>query len=130
MKYFLSQPMTGHSPEYIIDTRDYTKEIISSIHPDWEMIDSLLMEDPPKHIKEDDHVGVYFLGKSIMLLAEADVIVVVNNAHFTSRGCSCEFMIGNLYKIPIYLLDLKTKELKLYNIEDDFIEMEEVIKGE
>lgn len=127
MKYFLSQPMTGYSEQEIRDVRKALTEVISNIHPEWVLIDSLIFEDAPEHI-QGDNIGIYFLGKSIMLLAEADVMVIPDKAHYVSRGCSTEFMIANLYKIPIYILDTSTNELKLYNIEDDFVEMEEVIK--
>lgn len=125
MKYFLSQPMTGFSENDIRESRKYIQKLICKLHPDWECIDSLIFEDAPNHI-HGDNIGVYFLGKSIMLLAEADVMVIPDNAYYNSRGCSVEFMIANLYKMPIYILNIISGDLKLYNIEEDFVDMIEV----
>lgn len=104
MKIFISQPMNGLTTEQIISNRNI---IISKINKvlkdDFEIIDSLLYDPVPSEIK---HEGVYYLGKSIELMATADVAYFAEGWDKT-RGCIIEETIARKYGITcIYFEDV------------------------
>ena len=69
-RVFISQPMQGKTDEEIKQVRDMDIEFIKTVYPDAEIIDSFMPGNAPK----DSRSGVYKLGQSIQLLAEADVL--------------------------------------------------------
>ena len=72
-KVFISQPMNGLTDEEI------------------EFIDSFL-QDYPGEINK--HIPVWYLGKSIQLLSQADMIYL-GEGWDKARGCKIEYEIAN-----------------------------------
>lgn len=89
MKLFLSHPMSGLSEEVILRTRkeamDWARE---NIDPEVELIDSYLDLGEVHPLK--------YIAKSIELLADADVILVLPGWE-NSRGCKVELECALMY---------------------------------
>ena len=94
-KLFISQPMRGKSNDEIRQTRNEAIVIAHNItNDDIEVIDSFF-EDAPIDAKP-----LWFLGKSIELLANADYVYFAegwNNA----RGCIVEHYCAKEYGLTI-----------------------------
>lgn len=86
MKIFISQKMNGLTSNEIISRR---KEILKKY--DGEDI-GFISETPPKYADE----SIWYLGKSIMAMAEAD-IVVFDEGYEEARGCRIEHEIAKEY---------------------------------
>ena len=91
MKVFLSQPMNGLTDEEIILKRN---DISSRLHElldteeDIEILDSFFTDYNGN--------GVQFLGKSILLMGEADIVVFMDGWEKV-RGCRLEELIAKEY---------------------------------
>ena len=94
---FISQPMQGKTDEEIKRVRDTDIELIKTVYPDAEIIDSFISENPPKNSRS----GVYMLGQSIQLLAEADVLFL-SKGWEQARGCRIEHSVAVAYGIKSY----------------------------
>ena len=96
MKIFISIPMKSKSTEQV---RVEMNKVFSSIKdklPEAELIDSII-DGADKNIAiKGDGVGMWYLGKSILLLSEADIVFFVNNWK-DFRGCSIEREIAEKY---------------------------------
>ena len=94
-KLFISQPMRGKTDEEILAVRqeaiDMTKE---KLFGELEVIDSFF-EDAPVDAKP-----LWYLGKSIELLAEADIAVFAPGWEYF-RGCRIEHTCAVEYGIEI-----------------------------
>ena len=88
-KVFLSHPMTGLADDEILEVREGARQwALKNIGPDIEIIDSFLdlgLVHP-----------LIYISKSIELLAEADIILVLPGWE-TSRGCKIEVECALLY---------------------------------
>ena len=86
-KIFISQPMNGKTNEEIEEKRNYTISILTS----WfdrkneriEIIDSFFKDTP------HDAKPLWYLGESIKLMSEADVVLFCDGWQ-TARGCQIE----------------------------------------
>lgn len=97
IKVFLSQPMNGKTAKEIIVERErMAKQVEKRLGSKVEILDSLFLDEPPKEVK---NIGAYFLGKSIQLIAEADV-VFLHKDWGKARGCKFERDIAFAYGIP------------------------------
>lgn len=97
-KVFISQPMRGLTNEEILKEREKIKKNIKDIiEEDVEIIDSFL-EDYPGEINK--HIPVWYLGKSIQLLSQADIVYFGGNWK-NARGCQIEHEIAIKYEIKI-----------------------------
>lgn len=97
-KVFISQPMRGLTDEEILKERDRIKKNIKDIlEEDVEIIDSFL-QDYPGEINK--HIPVWYLGKSIQLLSQADIAYFGGDWKNT-RGCQIEHEIAIKYEIKI-----------------------------
>ena len=96
MKLFISQPMNGKTKEVIKKEREEAISKIKSIlgESDIEVIDSFI-EDAPENAN-----GLWYLGKSIELLSEADVAYFVSGWDST-RGCIIEHKCCEEYGVKI-----------------------------
>ena len=95
-KLFISQPMRGLSDEEILKAREEIKRRAEKVIGEpIELIDSFL-EDYPGEINK--HIPVYYLGKSIELLSQAD-IAYFGKGWREARGCSIEHIIACNYGI-------------------------------
>lgn len=96
MKVFISQPMNGLTDEEVLKYREEAINYLKSSYGE-ENIEVLetYIEDAPK-----DAGSLWYLGKSIQMLEQADVIYCVEGWE-KARGCIIERMVGNLYGIKI-----------------------------
>ena len=97
-KIFISQPMRGLSDEEILKARE---EILikaeKKIGEPVELIDSFI-EDYPEEIYK--HIPVFYLGKSIQFLSQADVAYFGGDWK-NARGCLIEHEVAKQYGIEI-----------------------------
>ena len=97
-KIFISQPMSGLSDEEILKARE---EILikaeKKIGEPVELIDSFI-EDYPGEINK--HIPVFYLGKSIQFLSQADVAYFGGDWR-NARGCKIEHEVAKQYGIEI-----------------------------
>lgn len=105
MKIIISQVMRGLTDERIKEARE---EIIRSIKEDLfpneevEIVDNYFEDYPDSTVKNKP---VWYLGKSIQKLSDADAIVIESNKALEARGCKLEYDVANAYGIPIYFLN-------------------------
>lgn len=103
-KLFISCPMNGRDEEAITKSMDKMHKLMEAILGEkLEVIETYIDEDAPNNV----NAGVWYLSKSIELLAEADYFVGFGfYLSFTEKykGCEIEAMIADHYDIPIYLI--------------------------
>lgn len=94
-KIFVSLPMNGKTDEEILKERDMTfdkaKDILGE---DAELIDAFIEEDAP----DECNVGLWYLAKSLELLATADVVYLAPGWS-EARGCIIEHECAVRYGI-------------------------------
>lgn len=97
-KIFISQPMRGLTDEEILKARE---EILIKAEKKMgkpvELIDSFI-EDYPGEINK--HIPVFYLGKSIQFLSQADVAYFGGDWR-NARGCKIEHEVAKQYGIEI-----------------------------
>ena len=97
-RIFISQPMRGLTDEEILKARE---EILikaeKKIGEPVELIDSFI-EDYPGEINK--HIPVFYLGKSIQFLSQADVAYFGGDWR-NARGCKIEHEVAKQYGIEI-----------------------------
>lgn len=96
-KVMISQKMRDMSEEEIKKNRDALINIAKDIYPDCEIVDSYFEDYPESTVK---NAPVWYLGKSIQKLSEADVLLVEKGAE-EARGCKCEITIAEAYGIEV-----------------------------
>ena len=97
-KLFISQPMKGLTDEEILKAREeIRKKAEKAIGEPVELIDSFIKEYPGKINKS---VPVYYLGKSIQLLSQADIAYFGGDWR-NARGCLIEHEVARQYGIKI-----------------------------
>lgn len=97
-KVFISQPMRGLTDEEILKEREnIKKDIENKINEEVKFIDSFL-QDYPGEINK--HVPVWYLGKSIQLLSQAD-LAYFGEGWKNARGCIIEHEVAVKYGINI-----------------------------
>lgn len=103
-KLFISQPMRGLTQEEIEMQRcDAVDEMkIKEFGDSIVVIDSIIKDAP------EDATPLWYLGRSVQLLGEADVACFIGNWK-EYRGCRIEYQIAKEYDIPIYDLSEKVK---------------------
>lgn len=97
-RLFISQPMRGKTLEKIYEERgkaikqaaDLCDELVVAI-------DTVFVEDHPKNVKNS---GLYFLGRSLELLATADIAYFAEGLQ-EARGCLIEHECCIKYGIKI-----------------------------
>ena len=93
MKVFISFPMNGKSYEELSRERNSIinrcKEFFSD---DAYYIDTI--------VKDPDGEPLYYLGKAIEALSEADIAVFANGWE-KARGCNIEYMCATEYGTPV-----------------------------
>ena len=97
-KIFISQPMRGLTDEEILKKRnEIKKDIETKINAEVEFIDSFMQD---YHGEINKKIKVWYLGKSIQLLSQAD-IVYFGKGWDEARGCKIEHEIAKVYGIDI-----------------------------
>lgn len=95
-KLFISQPMRGLTDEEILKVREEIKiKAEKEIGEEIELIDSFIKEYPGEINKV---IPVYYLGKSIQFLSQADVVYFGGDWK-NARGCKIEREIAKEYGI-------------------------------
>jgi hypothetical protein len=96
MKIFISMGMKSKSTEQVRVEMESVFSQIKAKLPEAELIDSII-DGADKHIAiEGDSVGLWYLGKSLELLAEADLVYFIND-YEEYRGCRVEKMCAQEY---------------------------------
>lgn len=91
MKVFISQPMAYKTQQEILNERGTLVELIKEeFGEDAEIIDSYFPDAP------HDAEPLWYLGKAIQLMSEADVVVMAKN-WWIARGCRCEYDCARTY---------------------------------
>lgn len=94
-KLFISQPMRGKTDEEILNEREKAiKEAEKFLNEPIEIIDSFF-QDAPIDVKP-----LWYLGKSIELLADADIAFFAQGWK-DARGCIIEHLCAEKYGIQI-----------------------------
>lgn len=97
-KLFVSVPMKGRTEEEIKASIQKMKEIAEVYEgEELELIDSYVKDNPPK----DNHQSVWYLGKSLEKLSEADIFIGIEN-DFDWSGCYIERTTAHRYGIKSY----------------------------
>ena len=97
-KIFLSQPMNGLSDDEIFANRKKAiDEFIIPMGIEFEILESFFDDYDPE-AEGIGHPGVAFLGKSLQLLAEADLAVFLPGYEL-ARGCRIEQTVAVEYGI-------------------------------
>lgn len=108
-KLFISQPMHGKSDEEILAEREEAiKEATKLVKWDMgvgdvEVIDSFI-RDAPEGAKP-----LWFLGKSLELMADADVVYFAEGWQ-KARGCRLEYECARAYKVTAWIPLLEVHE--------------------
>ena len=100
MKIFLSMPMHGKTEEEVLAERDGFIDAIITCKPEWSEAEFIDNVRKPKEIQDD---RVKMLGDSIMLMADADVVIMCPG-WTKSNGCRIEKDVCSDYNIPVYFL--------------------------
>ena len=97
-KIFISQPMKGFTDDEILKEREVIKARVEQVIEDKVEFINSFMEDYPGEINK--HVPVWYLGKSIQFLSQAD-IAYFGGEWENARGCKIEHEIAKQYGISI-----------------------------
>lgn len=92
-KVFISQPMNGLTKEEILKTR---QEAIDGLYEYGYEPDEIEIIDSVFDIDDDFKNPLFYLGKSLELMSEADLIVFTQGWYDT-RGCRIEYECAKRY---------------------------------
>lgn len=101
-KLFISCPMKNRTKENIQMTFERLHKIAEAVFNErLEVIPTYIEDNPPSCRTE----GLWFLGKSIELLAQADYFIgICGDNAFQYNGCTVEIDAAKLYGVPVYLV--------------------------
>lgn len=96
-KLFISQPMNGKTKEEILSVREKAIELAKEIlKEDIEVLDSYF----PDYAEKENPPPLWYLGKSLELLSEADAVYFADGWG-GARGCRIEHICAFDYGIAI-----------------------------
>lgn len=98
-KIMLIQPMLGRSEEEIKREREMITEVVEAAGV--KVIDTLFADKAPKNSKQ----GLYYLGKSVQAMAEADAVLLLPNWE-KGRGCKIEYECAKAYGLEVVEIKL------------------------
>ena len=102
-KLFVSCPMRGRTEEQIRNSMDQMHKIAEAIFNEkFEVIDTWIADNAPACNREQ----LWYLGKSIEMLSQADAFIGVYDDKKEFDGCIVENYTAKLYGIPQYLVNL------------------------
>lgn len=97
-KLFISCPMKGRTEENIRKSMEKMHKIAEIVFgEELEVIPSYIEDEPPENVVNR---GIWYLGKSILMIAEADFFIGVDYSD-VFKGCNVERNIAEEYNIPI-----------------------------
>lgn len=121
-KLFISCPMKGRTEENIRKSMKKMHEI-AEIYFDEKLkvIPTYIEDNPP----ENNNQAIWYLGKSIQLLAEADYFIGVDYSNDYFKGCNIERSIAREYGIRTVIIDMfelmpDAAEIQKQNIDNLF----------
>ncbi len=98
MKIFISQPMYGKTEEQIKQER---QDLIKQIEENGDTyLNSVFEGEDGLQEMENDSIGIFYLGKSLEIMAQADQVWFMPNWD-KSRGCKIEHTVAKEYKKKI-----------------------------
>lgn len=101
-KLFISCPMRGLTDEMIKANREKMHKIAEIVFDqELEVIPSYISQDPP----EGAMAPMWYLGRSIQLMSEADYYIGVNMPYGYSNACVIENNVAVTYGLQRYLVD-------------------------
>lgn len=101
-KLFVSVPMRGRTEEAIKSSIAKMKAIAEVFEgEELELIDSYIADNPPK----DGSQSIWYLGKSLELLSQADIFIGVDNG-YEYDGCMVERDVARAYGVRSYYVDI------------------------
>ena len=95
-KVFISQPMRGLSDEEIMQQREILKNKIADILEE----EVLILPSFFEGFEPKGNIPVAYLGKSISLMAEADIVYFGDDWR-NARGCKIEYEVAIAYGIKV-----------------------------
>lgn len=102
-KLFISCPMRGRTEEQIRKSMEQMHKIAEAIFDEkFEVIDTWIADKAPA----TNHEQLWYLGKSIEMLSQADAFIGVYDDQKGFDGCIVENYTAKLYGIPQYLVNL------------------------
>ena len=100
-KLFISCPMRGLTDEMIKANREKMHKIAEIVFDqELEVIPSYISQDPP----EGAMAPMWYLGRSIQLMSEADYYIGVNMPYGYSNGCVIENDVAVTYGLQRHLV--------------------------
>lgn len=93
MKVFISQPMSGLTKEEVLLQRGIAEDWLKAKYKNVEILDSYFEDKKPDKIV---YSGVYWLGQSLELMAEADMVAFIPGWD-KARGCKLEYEVAKEY---------------------------------
>lgn len=101
-KLFVSVPMKGRTEEAIKASIAKMKAIAEVFEGEkLELIDSYIADNPPANGNQ----SIWYLGKSLELLSQADVFIGVDNG-YEYTGCMIERDAARAYGVRSYYVDM------------------------
>ena len=114
-KLFISQPMKGKTEEEIKQEREdalkFAKEVLQE---DVELIDSYIVENPPKNAD----TALWCLGRSLKMMAEADIVCFAKGWD-EYRGCKIEHACAVAYGKPYFADCGEEMEISIPGVETE-----------
>lgn len=112
-KLFISVPMKGRTEENIRKSMEKMHKIAEAVwEQELEVIPSFVEDKPP----QNNRVSLWYLGKSIQLLADADYFIGIEYTNLF-RGCDVERDAAMHYGVPCFFVPLKDAALDAYERE-------------
>ena len=100
-KLFVSVPMEGFNDKIIAANILKMKKIAEAYEgEELDLIESFIQEKPP----EDCYWPVWYLGKSLEKLAEADIFIGIDDTS-GYKGCEIEALVASRYGIKSYKVE-------------------------
>lgn len=96
MKIFISMPMKSKSTDQVRVEMGKVFDFIKKKLPEAQLIDSIIDGADKTIALKGDDVGLWYLGQSIILLSNADIVFFVNDWE-NYRGCSVERKVATEY---------------------------------
>lgn len=119
-KVFVSLPMRNRSVDEIReDMNSLLNEVrimCAEVGEDVELIDTIWPDGPGTDIRDE---GCWYLGRSIMALAQAD-LAIFHPGWREARGCIIEHMVCAIYNIPYFDISMDYGELDRIDDVNDY----------
>ena len=103
-KLFISCPMKGRTEEDIKNSMERMHKMAEIVFDQkLEVIPTYIEDNPP----ENNNQAVWYLGKSIQMLSEADFFIGIHWSEYYN-GCQIEKDVARIYGIKSTFVDIET----------------------